>query len=338
MPTPDNASVVSSDGPPESFLEGLRSDPSIQVDSLPDTFITVDGQPAVQTSQGPFLLMDEASVRNRKWRPTATLLDFSPRHTEYVNADAFIMNIQPATLGVSLPPDQVTHPVPMLAVRNQGPHRNTCVAHATVAAMEMQLGGGDLSEQCAHHHLMVTAATPTTCCVDGGVFVIDAGNDLTGYGIPNEGAFPYTLVKPSCNTGGTCSVSPHRDPLGPFTSTHKIAKIGEIPPGTTGATIGNIGYLESIIAAGFDIVYEFWYAIFDEDADIIDVHMFKSQPMVHGNAAHAVLLTGYNRTKQFFIARNSFGPDWGDHNGDMHLSYRYMTTYGIAGFIINQLA
>jgi hypothetical protein len=135
-----------------------------------------------------------------------------------------------------------------------------------------------------------------------------------------------------------CNASAHSDPLPPFPHTHSITEIGEIPPPIQGARVGNVGYLETIIAAGFDIVYEFWYAIFDEDADIIDVHMFMHQPIPRGNAAHAVLLTGYDRNRQFFIGRNSFGPNWGAHGGDIHLSYRYVTTYGIAGFIIKHLA
>ncbi|MCU1228768.1 MAG: hypothetical protein JWO97_1652, partial [Acidobacteria bacterium] len=53
---------------------------------------------------------------------------------------------------------------------------------------------------------------------------------------------------------------------------------------------------------------------------------------------HAMLLTGYDRNRHFFIARNSMGADWGAHSGDAWLSYDYITTYAIAGFIIRGVA
>ena len=52
---------------------------------------------------------------------------------------------------------------------------------------------------------------------------------------------------------------------------------------------------------------------------------------------HGMLLTGYDRTRHFFIARNSMGAGWGLHNGEAWLSYDYITTYAVAGFIITSV-
>jgi C1A family cysteine protease len=52
---------------------------------------------------------------------------------------------------------------------------------------------------------------------------------------------------------------------------------------------------------------------------------------------HAMLLTGYDRNRHFFVARNSMGDGWGLNKGEAWLSYDYVTTYAVAGYIITSV-
>ena len=53
---------------------------------------------------------------------------------------------------------------------------------------------------------------------------------------------------------------------------------------------------------------------------------------------HSMLAVGYDDTNQWFIIRNSWGPDWGD-SGYGYLPYSYMTNRGLASdFWVLQLA
>jgi sugar lactone lactonase YvrE len=335
---------------PEDFLERLRLK-SVRIDTTPATFIKVDGGPAILTSAGPFRLMDETSIANRKWiAPLGPfpILDVAQTYASYINSDAFLKNIAPSKLDGLIPPNHLFHKANM-AVRNQGPSRQTCVAHASLAGMEMRAGVPDnLSQQYAHHWFLRHLKAPTTCCDSNnrGVFVIDAGNDLVGVGIPTADSSTereYTTEMPACSDSFNCSV-PHHDSVMEVVSPRWcISGIGEIPGGNTGAAIGNVGYLEALITAGYDVVLAFEVNFWDkEDPDgsdpngIIQVVMMGHQPM-HSRAYHAVLITGYDRDHQYFVARNSFGPKWGHHGGDAYLSYNYISTYSVAGYIIRSV-
>jgi len=298
--------------------------------------------------------MDAASILNRKWTlpvaPPAILDIVQPQFAAYINSNAFVSGIDPETLNIPLPAKSVVHALPAeMIVRDQSVNRLTCVAHASMAAMEVRNGvPKDLSEQYAHHWFLKHLKQPTNCCDDAGVFVLDAANALTLVGIPEESDFPYTSDRPSCSgrSGYPCIGDAHDAVLPNFQSRYRVTSIGEIPEGTYGATIGNVGYLEAIIEAGYDIVYEFGIAWIDDKHpeannpdNIIDVILLRDHNNDPLPAAgyHAVLLTGYNRERRFFIARNSMGDQWGTHRGDAWLSYKYVTTYGIAGYVIKNV-
>jgi C1A family cysteine protease len=60
---------------------------------------------------------------------------------------------------------------------------------------------------------------------------------------------------------------------------------------------------------------------------------------VAGNPpGHAMLVVGYDKRGQqpFFIVKNSWGPDKGDH-GYFFLSYEYFSTYVKVGYIITDV-
>jgi hypothetical protein len=337
---------------PLKFLQHLRETSPI-LDGPPPTYDKSRKNPAIIMSNGTYALMDKNSIINRKWTGTSTstprVLDvLRSEFRSYAESDAYVLGIDPATLHVTLPPETVTHEVPAgMTIRQQSFSRLTCVAHASLAAMEIRSDvPNDLSEQYAHHVFLQNLTTPSNCCDDGGVFVLDAAHDLENTGIPIEADFPYTDDLPACKgrSGFPCLDDHGHDATLPVpASRYRVTAIGEIPEGTSGATIRNVGYLESILASGFDIVIEVGIAwLNDKQPDskgpdhiipVLLAHDHNDLPLEPAGY-HAMLLTGYDRNRHFFIARNSMGPDWGVHSGEAWLSYDYVTTYGIAGFII----
>jgi hypothetical protein len=339
---------------PAQFLERLR-ERSVSLDRIPSTYTTTAlGRPAISMSTGTFALMNEASIRNRRWTPPpgpAVVLDVVPSTFHaYIASNAYVNGINPANLGIPLPPESVIHEIPPdMPIRQQSPPRLTCVAHASIAAMEIRNDvPNDLSEQYAHHVFLQNLKQPTNCCDDGDVFVLDAAHDLENVGIPVENDFRYTADFPACKgrSGFPClEDNPHPQTLPLFSPRYRVTDIGEIPEGFQDATIGNVGYLESILASGFDIVIEVGIAWIDDKKpgttpdNIIDVLLLKDQNNMPLPPAgfHAMLLTGYDRNRHFFIARNSMGAGWGLHNGEAWLSYNYLTTYAVAGYIIKNV-
>src|SRR3954466_13428273 len=85
---------------------------------------------------------------------------------------------------------------------NQG-DRDTCVAHAAMAALERLPNVPDnLSEEDAHHYFMTQLST--NCCADSGVRATDAVGYLEAHGVPEENIWTYSSKRPSCTANLTC--------------------------------------------------------------------------------------------------------------------------------------
>jgi len=106
-------------------------------------------------------------------------------------------------------------------------------------------------------------------------------------------------------------------------------------------SITNIRYLESILAAGFNIVWGAPVLWGDENKDrIMDVVLDdKGDPLVPDDAtgAHSMLIVGYYQPKKYFIVKNSWGDGEGVHGYD-YISYDYVKTYSLGGLYITSVS
>jgi hypothetical protein len=326
---------------------------SMPIDGVPPTYTKAGIHPAIIQSTGIFALMSADSILTRKWKPPARneVLDVVPsKYISYINSNAYLLGIDPSALGFPIPRDSVIHEIPAdMPIRQQSPPRLTCMVHAAIAAMEIRSDvPNDLSEQYAQHVVLQDLSPPVSCCDDAETFVLDDARDLEQIGLPLESAFPYTADFPAC-TGrlGQPCLEDHEHPktLPVFFPNYRIT-IGEIPEGWTDATIRNVGYLEAILESDFDIVIEVGIGWLNDKVkdpknpdNIIQVLHDSNDPThpMYPVGYHGMLLTGYDRTRHFFIARNSMGAGWGLHNGEAWLSYDYIATYAVAGFIVTKV-
>lgn len=83
--------------------------------------------------------------------------------------------------------------------------------------------------------------------------------------------------------------------------------------------------IEGAIASGFPVVFGFLvYSSFMSNAvattGIVPIPNMKREQLLGG---HAMMIVGYNRTKQLFIVQNSWGTDWGDR-GFCYMPYAFV--------------
>jgi papain like protease len=94
-------------------------------------------------------------------------------------------------------------------------------------------------------------------------------------------------------------------------------------------------FLESVVAAGYDIIF----GIIVVDTEYTEEGVWTPK---HGGevlGGHSMLIVGYNRTKQYFIVRNQWGPDpHAKDGGYAHISYDYFRKYADLGVYITGVA
>jgi C1A family cysteine protease len=105
--------------------------------------------------------------------------------------------------------------------------------------------------------------------------------------------------------------------------------------GTTGDSIKNTRYLEALVYQGYNVVIGTWVSWDDRDNNgvldpVLDVH---GNPV--GEAGHAMLVVGYNRSNQYLIVKNSWGGGWG-HSGYALLHYDLVRSCFKYGFVVKE--
>ena len=230
----------------------------------------------------------------------------------------------------------VDHRSSQTAVRDQG-NRGTCVAHASMAAMESAYKRGgkvkDLSENDAYNVFMATEASD--CLVDPGIQTWKAGGYLTSKHVCTEAQEPYVVPKgnAACKTV-PAACSSHR--VHGFSSTTTFFASAFGGTGTHLAT--NTAFLESLLNTGHDVVLGIYVAGNDwndgtSESGVVDVERDSSGNPAPAYGGHAMLLVGYNASKGYFIFKNSWGATRG-HLGYFYLSYEYLQTYAKYGFVV----
>lgn len=234
---------------------------------------------------------------------------------------------------ITVIPETTSHAGRQTTIKNQG-GRGTCVAHAAMGGIESWYkwksdATRDLSEQHAHEIFMAKEGKKS--CWDVGIQTWQAAGYLTTDRACANWA--YTQALPACDVTvpATCtSTATHG-----HTATQLLFATAQGGSGTQVAE--NTNYLESILAAGNDIVFGVFVAGADWtdttiDTGIIDVQLVGGNPAA-AYAGHAMLMVGYNRPGNYFEMKNSWGADSG-HAGYVRLSYEYVQTYAKYGYYI----
>jgi len=261
--------------------------------------------------------------------------------------------IQHATLDprivVRLIGSTIDHRCCQTAIRDQL-DRNTCTAFASVAGIEAferrnKNRDLDLSEQHTYHITMVD--TSSTCRQDPGAYTYMLAQYLTNSKNSTETQFPYTDWL-SLPTNDSTHVPAACSNVGTYGFTDTQVVLGTDWGGPADQNANNPEYLESLLTAGYDMVYGMYVAGTDwsdgtAETGIIDVQNYGGSP-AEPYGGHAMLLVGFVRggsiygvRARYFIFKNSWNTTRG-HEGYFYISYDYIRTYGKYGYIIKSVA
>lgn len=222
-------------------------------------------------------------------------------------------------------------------IKDQG-SRGTCVAFASMAGIEQYYKKSynitaNLSENHAYNIFM--SRVGSTCMADPGIATVNAPDYLRGTDLVcAEEASPYVN-----NTTSACASVPTACTN---TRRHGITNAAKFFSPTFGGTgdevATNTSYLEALVKLGFPVVLGVYVAGSDwsdgsAESGVIDLQKTSSGQPAGAVGGHAMLLVGYNATKNYFIFKNSWGTDRG-HDGYFHLSYEYLQTYAKYGYVI----
>ena len=257
------------------------------------------------------------------------------KYTAYIERGWRTFGVQPSDPAILAPPLTVDRST-LDDVRDQKA-RNTCVAHATLAAMERFTGGptmpDDLSEEDAHHAF--ARAHSKTCCENASVVTIKAPNHLKTHGVPKESIWTYTSPPPACTVVQNCGSTLHQ-PLTTPAARYRIDAATLVLRQQSAASITNPAYLEALLEDHDLVVGTYIPGISKTDSEgTLDIWFDGDQPYCP-SGGHALLLVGYDHNSQYFIARDSRGKTWG-HGGYLYLTYRFMRVYAKYGFFITKI-
>ena len=234
--------------------------------------------------------------------------------------------------GPALPADSVDRRSQQSPVRDQGT-RETCVAHAGLACLEAKLEAKApvvLSPQYAHYKFLQFEGIPQE--VDRGVKTTEAARylrDPKGR-VCREHCWPY-VPTPEEVAALVAAGSYGPPPAAVADENYGLAAYKIIEDrGLQDESIRNVRLLESLLAAGYDIVVDAWLAWEGDDDGILRPAFVNGEPWY--GAGHAMLIVGYDRRGRFFWLKNSAGPGWGI-GGYGRFSYEFAELYFRYGWV-----
>ena len=145
---------------------------------------------------------------------------------------------------------------------------------------------------------------------DAGGVLRDGIKSVVSKGVCSETDWPYVIAKFQTKPLKSC----YKDAL-----KNEVKQYLSVTP-----TLNNI---KSSLTLGYPVVFGFTvYSSFMDDsvAKTGIVPMPKSSDSIEGG--HAVLMVGYDDSKNWFIIRNSWGDEWGD-KGYFYLPYEYLPMF-----------
>jgi C1A family cysteine protease len=346
---PASAKISWQSGLPASYLVALSQDREKSGTPVPITS-TPDGRIGLKTSSRVIPLMPLSTLGpGTHDGPMPQIPDPNvSRFEDYIHGFAIDRYMSDSRKAFSAPPSRVENKVTRIP-RDQGT-RETCVAFATVAALEARpfvdangvtgIVPDDLSEEYAYHRFVTE--NQSDCCKDPGANIVDAGFVLRKTGVPVESAWPYgNTDRPRCRANVECGEPPNHDHM-------NLDVLPRYRPSEMYVLSGNpreifstrnTAYLEAVIAAGYDVAIAIGVEGLVTANGIVDViPPLPGSDLAPPRGVHAVLLTGYDRSGQYFIARDSLadGP-WAVHSGDSWISYDYIRGYADYGLVFKQV-
>jgi len=191
----------------------------------------------------------------------------------------------------------------MPPVYDQG-QLGSCTANAICAAIGFDLPGFVGSRLFVYYNERVLEGTVNT---DAGAFLRDGVKSLSTWGICPETLWPYIInqfrVKPPENCYQAALA--HRSP--------KAVNIKN-----------TLADMKGCLSAGFPFVVGILvYSSFETNKVAATGIVSMPGPKERLLGGHAVLICGYDDTRQWWIARNSWGSVWGDR-GYFYLPYDYL--------------
>jgi C1A family cysteine protease len=177
-------------------------------------------------------------------------------------------------------------------------HLGSCVGQAVVGAYELLLNKTDRKKFVDLSRLFVyynARLIDNIVDEDVGAYVRDGIKAVNKYGVCSESTWPY-LVEKFANTPSIQSYEDAQSRL--IKKYYRIENIKDIVDALNA---------DNPVVTSMN-VYDSFYEL-DTGRTII-LPMPKVNEHIIGG--HAVTFVGYNLPKQLFLARNSFGEDWGD--------------------------
>jgi hypothetical protein len=269
-------------------------------------------------------------------------------------------------------PDVVDHRRFHGPIQHQGP-RDTCVSFAVTAAMEgayrrmdpKRFQGLKLSEQWAHHmqkmmHLDYKSKPPPAVpyreselgCWGGGectymLRVLQQVGQTDAKLMPYVPALSYQDTdepgdNPRLSRGDGSLTQRVIDDFNLDSANLPLTALSWARYRPTGVALltreeaRDPAFLERLLAAGYDVVVDF--DLVEPESRTADGAWMPGDPGNPGRTprariGHSVLLVGYDRRKQYFLARNSWGYDRTD-GGFTRIGYEYLRQWGVSGGVI----
>lgn len=198
-------------------------------------------------------------------------------------------------------------------VENQGA-LGSCTANALAGALEfLELKDGapfiDLSRLFIYYNERVIEGTVDQ---DSGAFLRDGIKSLAKRGVCPEKQWPYRIADFEQKPVRACYTAAKKHQI---TSYRRIATTDE---------------MRTCLADGFPFVFGFTvYSAFESDtvarSGVVNLPARNEQVL----GGHAVVCVGYDDSQKRFIARNSWGADWGQ-KGYFTIPYAYLGNQNLA--------
>lgn len=181
----------------------------------------------------------------------------------------------------------------------------SCTAQALGAAYEIVLPG--LMCPSALFLYYNERVFINTVNIDSGALIQDGIKSLERHGVCPESEWPYIIEKFAIKPPNECYKS---------ALSYKVLRAYNIRntlPAMQGSLAAGVPFTVGIL------IYNSFMSKKTEKTGIVKMPL-RTDKKIGG---HAVLVVGYDNSKQWFIVRNSWGPSWGDA-GYFYLPYAYL--------------
>jgi C1A family cysteine protease len=194
-------------------------------------------------------------------------------------------------------------------VYNQG-QLGSCTANSIGAAVEFEQMKQKLADVFEPSRLFIyynERAMEGTVDSDSGAQIRDGIKSVAKQGVCAEPLWPYQIEKFRARPPKKC----YDAALG-----HRVVLYQRLVP--------TLNQLRACLASGYPFVFGFTvYESFESPTVTKTGHASMPGPAEPAIGGHAVMAVGYEDSKQWFVLRNSWGPNWGMH-GYFTLPYTYL--------------